>query len=271
MTVDVNRCVPLFFERQHYLQFLLTMSLKYSAAVFLICCSTSYGLISFGSCPTKNPVANFDLPRFSGFWLENRALEGVHLTQEAWGACLSVLFDYTTIQNVTVGESNIFNDFLPGGSSNPGNFTRETTILSTIVFGKNHTGAINADFVPNRAEFRIHGTWATWRFLSIPVQTITILDTDYTNWALLWSCQDMGLLNKQTSWILTRSSTLAANVSGAIINSLFAQGLPETQYQVTQQSNCEARRNRKPFFSPLAFAQVKNDREKFDEVVINPV
>ncbi|XP_026676556.1 uncharacterized protein LOC103505443 isoform X1 [Diaphorina citri] len=173
------------------------MSLKYSAAVFLICCSTSYGLISFGSCPTKNPVANFDLPRFSGFWLENRALEGVHLTQEAWGACLSVLFDYTTIQNVTVGESNIFNDFLPGGSSNPGNFTRETTILSTIVFGKNHTGAINADFVPNRAEFRIHGTWATWRFLSIPVQTITILDTDYTNWALLWSCQDMGLLNKR--------------------------------------------------------------------------
>ncbi|KAI5740943.1 hypothetical protein M8J76_008739 [Diaphorina citri] len=234
------QCVPLFFERQHYLQFLLTMSLKYSAAVFLICCSTSYGLISFGSCPTKNPVANFDLPRFSGFWLENRALEGVHLTQEAWGACLSVLFDYTTIQNVTVGESNIFNDFLPGGSSNPGNFTRETTILSTIVFGKNHTGAINADFVPNRAEFRIHGTWATWRFL-------------------------------KTSWILTRSSTLAANVSGAIINSLFAQGLPETQYQVTQQSNCEARRNRKPFFSPLAFAQVKNDREKFDEVVINPV
>ncbi|KAL1461584.1 hypothetical protein WDU94_013466 [Cyamophila willieti] len=226
-----------------------------------ICCSASYGLIGFGSCPTKNSVSNFDLAKFSGFWYENRALEGIHLTQEAWGTCQTILFDYTTVQNVTVGDKSIFNDFLPfiGNNESQKAYTRETTTLSTTVFGRNHTGAINADFVPTKAEFKIHGTW---RFLSIPVQTISIVDTDYNNYAVLWACQDMGVFNKQNAWILTRSSNLTTTVSSAIINSLFAQGLPETEFRVTDQSDCSSRGNRKPFFSPLLFSQIKSAHMK---------
>uniref|UniRef100_A0A8D9FHE2 Apolipoprotein D n=1 Tax=Cacopsylla melanoneura TaxID=428564 RepID=A0A8D9FHE2_9HEMI len=232
------------------------------ALVLLVCCSASYGLIGFGSCPTKSLVSNFDLPRFSGFWYENRALEGIHLTQEGWGICQTILFDHTTVQNVSVRDNkNIFNDFLPfnRADNSQTNYTRQTTTISTIVFGKNHTGAINADFVPSKAEFKIHGTW---RFLSIPVQTIGIVDTDYNNYAVLWTCQDMGVFNKQNAWILTRSSTLNSTVSNSIINSLFAQGLPETEFKVTDQSDCSAKGNRKPFFSPLAFSQIKTAHMK---------
>lgn len=234
------------------------MVLQYSLAVLLLCCSSSYALIGFGACPTKAGVNNFDLNRFSGFWYENRALENIHLTQEAWGSCLSVLFDGTTIKDVTVDE-NPFSDFLPGGNRNAHNFTRLTTTLSTLVFGRNHTGQINADFVSNSSEFKIHGTW---RFVSIPVQTIRVLETDYTNWALLWSCQDLVGINRQNAWILTRTRTLTPAVSSTIINSLFAQGLPENELRVTEQTNCQARANRNPFFSPLVFAQVKTAHDK---------
>lgn len=236
--------------------------MKYCVALLLLCLSTTYALVGFGSCPAKTGVINFDLSRFSGFWYENRALENIHLTQEIWGSCITILFDSTTRTNITLDSNkNIFSDFIPGGLTSTGkNFTRETASISTLVFGTNHTGAINADFVPQTPEFKIHGNW---RFLAIPPQGILVLATDYDNWALLWSCTDMGnLLNKQNAWILSRSQTLNSTVSSTILTTLFAQGFSERDFKVTDQSNCAARASRKPFFSPLLFSQVKSAHDK---------
>merc|ERR1711946_104011 len=66
-----------------------------------------------------------------------------------------------------------------------------------------------------------------------------VLGTDYTSYAVVWSCSDFGLFNTQLLWILTREREPSAEA----INSAFAiiddNNLNRNKLRATAQIRCD--------------------------------
>ncbi|KAG8240847.1 hypothetical protein J6590_100807 [Homalodisca vitripennis] len=79
------------------------------------------------------------------------------------------------------------------------------------------------------------------------IQRITskywVLDTDYSNWAVVWSCFSLGsLAHSESAWILVRHRDGAKEDSGSrdleIDSVLNREGIPRSRFKKTDQENC---------------------------------
>ncbi|KAL4713876.1 hypothetical protein ACJJTC_015530 [Scirpophaga incertulas] len=65
-----------------------------------------------------------------------------------------------------------------------------------------------------------------------------VVETDYTSYALVWSCNDFSLFHTSTSWILTR----ARNPHSTVIENAYAAAnknhITRELYMKTDQKNC---------------------------------
>lgn len=68
-------------------------------------------------------------------------------------------------------------------------------------------------------EGKLHVKYTT--FPLTPETNYAVLETDYKNYAVLWSCQGIGPINAQNAWLMTRSRRPAAEVLQMVIINIF--------------------------------------------------
>ena len=67
-----------------------------------------------------------------------------------------------------------------------------------------------------------------------------VWDTDYENYALIYSCKYIipNLLKSETSWVLSRTRTLPASTVQYLKGVLGAQGLNLDLFEIVDQTGC---------------------------------
>ena len=65
-----------------------------------------------------------------------------------------------------------------------------------------------------------------------------VLDTDYNNYSLVYSCSKMVGIKIENAWILSRQPTLDASTINRLQNLLRSNGVDPSKFTVTDQSNC---------------------------------
>ncbi|KAL3286332.1 hypothetical protein HHI36_000840 [Cryptolaemus montrouzieri] len=179
---------------------------------FLFCVYGIYGQVPVvGKCPTISSVQqNFDLNRYLGKWYE---AEKYFMIFEAGGKCNSA--NYSLNENGTVKVLNEEIDILGKQSS--------------IVGVARPAGAAD------EAKFLVS-------FPSYPVQTgeapYWVLETDYDNYAVVWSCTELPIISTRFAWILTRERNPSTDVVQKAYAVFDRLNLDKTQLQKTDQSNC---------------------------------
>lgn len=69
--------------------------------------------------------------------------------------------------------------------------------------------------------------------------TFTIIDTDYNNWAAMYSCGDFfGYSSLQFAWIYSRSRNLSETFLSAAVDSLKKQSIDTASLIVSDQKDC---------------------------------
>ena len=65
-----------------------------------------------------------------------------------------------------------------------------------------------------------------------------VVDTDYDNYTLVWSCTDVLLANLEFAWILSRKRTLDDATVERLKQKLASFGVKTSGFLVTDQTNC---------------------------------
>ncbi|KAK9873417.1 hypothetical protein WA026_022479 [Henosepilachna vigintioctopunctata] len=147
---------------------------KYLALFVVLAHGIQAQKIIIGLCPRVNVQENFDLEKYLGTWYE---AEKYSEPFELGGKCM---------KQVWSGESN-----------------GKISVLEQLIkknSGKVVNGDNTAKFVGNRNEAKL-----TLDTPGVPFGApYWILETDYDNYSVVWSCIDTGLLNIRFTWILTR-------------------------------------------------------------------
>ncbi|XP_061721997.1 uncharacterized protein LOC133528578 [Cydia pomonella] len=169
-------------------------------------------IILEGPCGTVTPVANFQATQFTGTWHEIARFASARQS----GDCAANEFQSTTQNNFTLTQTIIYNE-------------RLTTVSGTATVADDGSGTLTA-------------TLSDGADLSYTT-TIHILDTDYIEFALLYSCENVqGTNNRQIySWKLSRSQlgfSQAANdrIAQVVTDTL---DLFDTYYQTTGQTSAD--------------------------------
>ncbi|XP_022662723.1 uncharacterized protein LOC111250955 [Varroa destructor] len=69
-----------------------------------------------------------------------------------------------------------------------------------------------------------------------------VIDTDYTNYAILWACQSNlinGLMRRENIWILSRTKTLDPSMKKSLIDRLRGKTYASYFLMPTDQTNCK--------------------------------
>lgn len=67
-----------------------------------------------------------------------------------------------------------------------------------------------------------------------------IVDTDYDNYSLVWSCLDLaGVVQADFAWILSRKPTLESATVEMLTNKLDSFGINTGSFRETSQENCK--------------------------------
>merc|ERR1712137_58041 len=133
------------------------------AASWLVCVQSQK--VSFGACPTVTPMGNIDMSKYAKVWYERKKYCTIgQIGQRCIVATITDKGnDSYSLTNSAV--TTLFN--LPVTSE------KEVTVGN----GKNEL--IIASSMPEK---------------------VSVLDTDYTGYSIVWSCTDYGFINTQYLW-----------------------------------------------------------------------
>nr|AQM58298.1 lipocalin-like protein 2 [Pristhesancus plagipennis] len=163
-----------------------------------------------GWCPEPNNSAKVVWTEFFGTWYEYASYgDG---TTRTFYKCMKYTFTPTTETSVDALRSYEFKLFSIAGSSS---YTIQPESFS--------------DFLMKGEGFATKNI-VMW-----------LIDTDYNNYAILWSCKDnLGMFYTQTSWILTRNQTESLNkeVQSKLETVLNDHKMSWSDYGSVTQSGC---------------------------------
>ncbi|KAG5674884.1 hypothetical protein PVAND_004829 [Polypedilum vanderplanki] len=179
--------------------------------IFLIF-SVNAQIPSFGRCPEYDAKPDFDKEKFLGTWFE---VERYFTVTEIVSKCIKVIYERRPEMSKFI--SIIFLTFC---SNNV-----ETIISGKFsLIGKGGDGRFNV------------------RYESFPLNynaSLVVLDTDYKNYAVVWSCSNITPFgHTESAWLLTRSITPSGNVLQAAYGVLDKYKINRSFFVKTDQSNC---------------------------------
>ncbi|KAG7155910.1 apolipoprotein D-like [Homarus americanus] len=186
--------------------------------LLMVTSQTAAQLLFAGRCPYQNVVQNFDFSSFAGRWHE---IEKYFSFFELGGRCISSKFFLSSPGDTTFGVINkqetVFDN-------------RVTTIRGQAVSVSSTSEAklsvtFNNVMIPGLTGARSDGNY--W-----------VLDTNYSNYAIVWSCEDMGFFHTQLLWILMRNRKPNASAVQRVKDIITSRGLRTSYLQVTDQTNC---------------------------------
>ncbi|XP_012286567.1 apolipoprotein D isoform X4 [Orussus abietinus] len=166
---------------------------------------------SLGWCPEYVPMADFDMNRFLGVWYE---AERYFQLSEVVSRC--VMANYTTTAD---GKFRVSNEVI-------NRFTGVKRILE---------GEIKPS--PSKAE---EGNLRV-KYTTIPLTPETqysVLETDYDNYAVLWSCSGIGPVHTQNAWLMTRQRLPSGEVLQKAYGVLDKYKISKTFFVKTDQEDC---------------------------------
>ncbi|XP_046685080.1 apolipoprotein D-like [Homalodisca vitripennis] len=176
--------------------------------------------IAVGGCPNVTVKHPFNLVEYMGTWYQKETY-GTELFQGT-GKCVTAMYSL----NPNTGVVDVFNSQEPVSSSSTARSINGTAVLEDS----------------NKMEGKLLVTFP------IPIiQRITskywVLDTDYSNWAVVWSCFSLGsLAHSESAWILVRHRDGAKedndNRDLEIDSVLKREGIPRSRFKKTDQENC---------------------------------
>ncbi|VEN47552.1 unnamed protein product [Callosobruchus maculatus] len=151
------------------------------AFLLVFCCALLLACVkgqipSLGWCPDYLPMADFEMDRFIGKWYE---AERYFQFSEVAARC--VVTDYAKGPSGRIYVSN--------------EVTNRLTGVKRVIEGQ-------VDMAGRSDEGKLKVKYST-----SPVateSTLTILDTDYDNYAVIWSCSGLGPIHAQSVWVMTR-------------------------------------------------------------------
>ncbi|KAK6182879.1 hypothetical protein SNE40_010464 [Patella caerulea] len=161
----------------------------------------------FGSCPNAKPLAQLDINRYLGKWYEIYKFNSFfEINQECITANYSIKAD---------GHIKVFNR----GTTN----------------GK-EVSAVGDAYLPNAT---LPAQLAVRFATGAPYGPYWVLDTDYTNYSVVFSCEALtGLAHAEFAWILSRKNTISAELKQQLFQKFTDNGVDTSALKQTVQTNC---------------------------------
>ncbi|XP_060066467.1 apolipoprotein D-like [Ylistrum balloti] len=181
------------------------------AVVLVLVVDLSHGQVfGKGKCPTVTVQDNFDLQKYLGDWYE----------------ILRFYVGFEDNSKCTVANYQLKDD---------GHIRVDNKCISLDGDGK-LIEAIGDGYVPDKTEpAKLQVKFGK----DIPYGNYWILDTDYKNYTLIYSCKDvLDLTHVEFCWILSRERTLAAQTKEMLYQKLSAFGIKTENFLKTQQTDC---------------------------------
>ncbi|KAF7269548.1 hypothetical protein GWI33_017439 [Rhynchophorus ferrugineus] len=154
-------------------------------------------------------MSNFDLEQFLGKWYES---ERYFQFSEVAARC--VVTDYAVAPNGKIYVSN--------------EVTNRFTGVKRTISG-------NVDVPTHVSEGKMVVKYDT---TPSTTSTLTILDTDYDNFAVIWSCSGLGPINTQSAWLMTRERIPDATTLQKAYGVLDQFKINRTFFVKTDQEGC---------------------------------
>ncbi|KAF2356922.1 Lipocalin/cytosolic fatty-acid binding domain [Trinorchestia longiramus] len=174
--------------------------------------------IFFKKCPSPTVVKNLDLNRYLGKWYENRRYFAIF---QIGGRCTTAI--YTDAGNGLVKVENI----------------------QTNLFGKRNNVVGQAKLAnPESTEGKLSVSFSSETPYENMANEVTdsnywVLDTDYTSYAVVWSCRNALIFNTQFLWVLTRERNPPTTLINRALAVIKERGLDATRLSITQQTGCK--------------------------------
>ena len=163
----------------------------------------AFAKIGLGGCPKQQLVQNFSIPQYTGDWYERVRIEGIPYES---GECGTANYQLKTDGKLKVVNSEL----------------RE-----------------NGEWNVVEGEAYCEGTAAQChvRFSSFaPWGDYEVIDTDYTNYTVIYSCTDFVVFHDEIGWILTRTPDF--NIDSQL-NYLYSKSaLVKEDFHFTAHSAC---------------------------------
>ncbi|XP_018022292.1 apolipoprotein D [Hyalella azteca] len=170
----------------------------------------------FAKCPSQAVVPNLDVKKYLGLWYENRKYKTIF---QLGGRCTTAT--YTDAGNGIIGVRN----------------DQKITVIPVSVVGQ----AKFADPTKTEAKLTVSFTSAT-PFAndtsSVTASNYWVLDTDYDNYAIVWSCQAAIIANIQFLWVLTRQRSPPEAIITKVLGVITDRGLDTSKLDVSKQDLC---------------------------------
>ncbi|XP_033225728.1 apolipoprotein D-like [Belonocnema kinseyi] len=165
---------------------------------------------SLGKCPNLKVVQNFDIEKYMGKWYEAGRY---FVLTELGGKCVTSKYSLNDDGTVNVLNSQV------------NAFTGKSISMEGIVefVGKSGEGKLSISFP---------------KLPSVIKGSLWILDTDYSSYAVVFSCQDFKLFNTKQAWILTRDRVPSEEVLQKAYKTFDASGFSRTFLIRTEQKKC---------------------------------
>ncbi|KAL1464543.1 hypothetical protein WDU94_004176 [Cyamophila willieti] len=164
----------------------------------------------FGGCPDFVAMADFDMAKFLGTWYETERYVNIF---EAGSRCVKT--NYTkAVDGRFLVASEIMN-----------RFTGVKRVLE---------GEIKLIVKGTKSELNVR-----YPNLPIPYDTqYTVLDTNYDEFAVVWACSSLGIVNTQNAWILTREKLPSGTALQKAYGVLDKYKLSRYFFSKTDQNDC---------------------------------
>ncbi|GFN77473.1 apolipoprotein d [Plakobranchus ocellatus] len=193
------------------LQLLLSVCLVASASGFIV--------MSVGQCPNIPTKPDFDLNKYLGLWFSYENFDAPF----QWATtCVSALYSLKPNGNIRVINSG-FRDIRIFGRSVHRSSTR--AVGEAYIVNSTQPGGLNVRF-GNQPD--LDGGKANY----------LVVDTDYDNYSVVYSCSQQSILKIELAWILTRVRGQAPANVDAIKANLEAYDVDTSNFKRIDHSNC---------------------------------
>jgi len=178
---------------------------------------------SFGRCPKFPTVKNFQPERYAGKWFE---IGNYFAFFQLFGKCVTAT--YTVEPSTGYGNSGptivVFNEAV--------------NQLTGAPIEAKGTAVLNDPNDPQTPGELVVNFDAQPSFTRASSTNYNIIDTDYDNFTIIYTCNDYGFIKSEILWILTRERFPDRYLIKSLLKKIRKLGLDTRRLKKTDQKNC---------------------------------